>query len=62
MDERMYKANVKLVDENSTLKKDIEILEKRIKNAIEFIRETEEYYSDGVNEELIDILKGEQNE
>lgn len=62
MDERMYRANVKLVDENSTLKKDVEILERRIKSAIEFIKDTKEYYSDGVDEELTDILKGEEYE
>lgn len=35
--ERMYKANIKLVDENTTLKNDIDILEKRIKKATEYM-------------------------
>lgn len=35
----MYKANVKLVDENGTLKKDIEILERRINKAVNYIND-----------------------
>lgn len=35
-----------------------EELQEIIEKAIKFIEDTEEYYLDGVNEELLDILKG----
>ena len=34
-------------------------LEDKQKDLISFIKETKEYYSDGVDEELIDMIKGE---
>lgn len=34
-------------------------LKMKQKILIEFIEETKEYYSDGVDEELIDMIKGE---
>ena len=33
-------------------------LDKKQKDLISFIKETKEYYHDGVDEELIDIIKG----
>ena len=58
INERMYQANIDLVDKNKLLEEDKRILQKRINNAIEFIKQTDEYYLDGVNIELIDMLKG----
>lgn len=48
--------NQKLIN---NLKEENQRLTKKIKNAINFIQETEGYYHDGVDIELIDILKGE---
>ena len=52
MNKKIVEANIQLQDINKDL-------QKRINNAIEFINETKEYYSDGVDEELIDMLRGE---
>lgn len=48
--------NQKLIN---NLKEENQRLTKKINNAIDFIQETEGYYHDGVDIELIDILKGE---
>jgi len=37
-------------------------LEKDCNSIISFIKETKEYYSDGVDEELIDMIEGVNNE
>lgn len=34
-------------------------LEQEKRELIKFIKETKEYYSDGIDEELIDMIKGE---
>lgn len=34
-------------------------LEQEKRKLIKFIKETKEYYSDGIDEELIDMIKGE---
>ena len=54
----IIQANTKLVDENKLLKEDKEILQIRIKRAIKLIKETKEYFHDGIDIELIDILEG----
>jgi len=59
MDEKLYRANVELVDKNTLLEEDIKILKRRIQHAIKFIEQTKEYYHDGIDEELVDILKGD---
>ena len=59
MNEKLYKANVELSDRNTLLEEDVKILKRRIEHAIKYIEQTKEYYHDGVNEELIEILKGE---
>lgn len=52
-----------LKDINSKVLKDyIKDLEKRISNAIDLIEETKGYYLDGIDEELKDMLKGENYE
>lgn len=64
--ERIYKANIKLVDENSALKKYTKELENKIDRAIEYIEIIEYNESYGVKEkdynELLDILKGDYYE
>ena len=59
INKKIYNANIQLLDENKKLKKEKKILQKKIINTIEFIKNTKEYYSDGVDKELIDLLKGE---
>lgn len=59
MDEKLYRANVELVDKNTLLEEDVKILKRRIQHAIKFIEQTKGYYHDGIDEELIDILKGD---
>lgn len=59
INERMYQANIDLVDRNKLLEEDKRILQKRINIAIKFLEETKgSYYHDGVDEELLDILRG----
>lgn len=58
INKRIYQANIDLVDKNKLLEEDKRILQKRINNAVEFIKETKGYYFDGVDIELIDMLKG----
>lgn len=67
--EKMYQANVKLVDENSTLKEYTKSLERRIDKAIEYINEmclsSDGYASYGDDlrpEHIIEILKGDSYE
>ncbi len=72
MDERIYQANIKLVDENNMLKKDNVLLERRIRKAITLIESScINYYADephyrGIElinvEDLLDTLKGEEQE
>lgn len=58
MDEKLYQANIKLVDENTTLKKDVSILEKRIRKAIECINLNICGGSISNAKEVADILEG----
>lgn len=63
IDEKMYKANLKLVDENSMLKDYTKELEERINKAVEHIENIKKYGVYMVNgNDLLDILKGENNE
>ena len=72
MDERMYQANIRLVDENNMLKKDNALLERRIRKAITLIETSclnyyaEEPHYRGVElinvEDLLDTLKGEEKD
>lgn len=63
IDEKMYKANLKLVDENSMLKDYTKELEERINKAVEHIENIKKYGVYMVNgNDLLDILKGESNE
>lgn len=58
MDERLYRANIDLVDKNTILEEDKKILSKRINNAINYIKNTKENYNNEIDKELIDILEG----
>lgn len=51
--------NNKLVKDKIKWKEQSLKLQQRIKSAIELIKEIREYFHDGIDEELIDILKGE---
>lgn len=59
--EKIYQANVKLVDDNSTLKKDIEILERRINKTLKYVRELKTTAPEEVAlDEIIELLTGEK--
>lgn len=59
--EKIYRANIKLVDDNSTLKNDIEILEKRMKRAVEYIQDNSAFDGSSMcKNDLLRILKGER--
>ena len=58
INQKIYNANIQLQDENKVLKQDKKILQKRLENTIEFIKQTKGHYLDGVDIELIDMLKG----
>ena len=64
--EKMYQANIKLVDENSMLKDYTKTLERRIDKALNYIEIIQYNETYGVKEkdylELIDILKGDSYE
>lgn len=63
IDEKMYNANVKLVDENSMLKDYTKELEERINKAVEHIENIKKYGVYMVNgNDLLDILKKERND
>lgn len=63
IDEKMYQANVKLVDENSMLKDYTKELEERINKAVEHIENIKKYGVYMVNgNDLLGILKGERND
>lgn len=63
IDEKMYKANLKLVDENSMLKDYIKELEGRIDKAVEHIENIKKYGVYMVDGNvLLEILEGENNE
>ena len=51
---------MELVDKIIYDEKEIERLNNIINKTIKFVEQTSEYYHDGVNEEIIDILKGEE--
>lgn len=69
MNEKLYKANVQLVDDNRVLKEDKKILQRRLDKAIEYIKDNADYgiqekcCMDDLNynncDELLEILKGE---
>lgn len=59
INEQLYQANIDLVDKNTVLEEDVRILKKRINNAIEYIKRTEDKYNEGIDKEVIAILKGE---
>ena len=70
INERMYQANIELVDRNKLLEKDVSILQKRIDTAIEYInnhqlvfetsskKQIEDWF-DMFYKQLLEILKGE---
>lgn len=65
-DKNVLDANVKLQDENNMLKRDIQILEKRINEAIECLKEVPnnnadnfQYGRESLADEILEILKGE---
>lgn len=59
INEQLYQANIDLVDKNTVLEEDVRILKKRINNAIEYIKRTEDKYNEEIDKEIIAILKGE---
>ena len=59
MNEKLYRANIDLVDKNTLLEEDIKILKRRIQHAIEYIENTKEQYNNNIDKELIDLLKGD---
>lgn len=62
INERMYQANIELVDRNKLLEKDVSILQRRIDTAIEYI---EPFYENALDytefKEILEILKGEED-
>ena len=56
MVDKMIEANKNLLDENKVLKKDNEILEKRINKALKIIEDNRKY--NVIPEELENALKG----
>lgn len=58
MNEKLYQANVELVDENKVLKEDKKILQRRIDKAIEWIEENQYYFPRP--DKLSKILKGDK--
>lgn len=62
IDEKMYNANVKLVDENSMLKDYTKELEERINKAVEHIENIKKYGVYMVDGNvLLDILEGKDD-
>ena len=63
INDRLYQANIDLVDKNTLLEEDKAILQKRIKRAIDYIELIQYNESYGVKEkdylQLLDILKGD---
>lgn len=63
INERIYQANIELVDRNKLLEKDVSILQKRIERVLEYIEDVLEYegkeYTNVIKETLKKILKGE---
>lgn len=65
IDERMYQANIDLVDKNKLLEEDKRILQKRLDTAIEYIENNAKInIEDSITiikfyKELLKILKGE---
>lgn len=61
INERMYQANIELVDRNKLLEEDKKILQRKINNAIYLITEGREYKEEDYTtfeRELLSILKG----
>lgn len=62
INERMYQANIELVDRNKLLEKDVSILQKRIDTAIEMIENLMDNNLEvHKGEPIIKVLKGEEN-
>lgn len=59
--ERMYQANIKLSDENTLLKNDVKILERRIEDAIEYMDRRDLDWGSDEHQTLMNILKGEDD-
>ena len=63
MNEKLYKANIGLVDENKVLKDDKKILERRIEKAVEYINYNQFNGNNKIicinGNDLLEILKGE---
>lgn len=57
METKLIEANIKLVDRNKLLERDVRILEDIIKDAIFFVT-----YEEYDKEKLLKILKGEKDE
>ena len=55
--ENMIRANTKLVDELRILKKENKELKKALLQIDYLVKQTREYMHDGVDQELLDILK-----
>lgn len=66
INERMYQANIELVDRNKLLEKDVSILQKRIDKAIEILNSRDNYTDSDFESmefqrDIISVLKGEEN-
>lgn len=61
IDERIFQANIKLMDENNSLKTDVKILERRLEDAIEYMDRRDLEWGSDEHETLMNILKGEND-
>lgn len=66
INERLYEANIELVDRNKLLEKDVSILQKRIEKAIEILNSSDNYTDSDFESmefqrDIISVLKGEEN-
>lgn len=61
IDERIFQANIKLMDENNSLKTDVKILERRLEDALEYMDRRDLEWGSDEHTTLMNILKGEND-